>query len=49
MFSGWNSKLADRYGIGGHPTELRDFSINGKVVSLTQPLRVRRATSCACA
>ena len=42
MFSGWNSKLADRYGIGGHPTELRDyFSINGKSFPLTQPLRVK--------
>jgi FtsP/CotA-like multicopper oxidase with cupredoxin domain len=42
MFSGWNSKLADRYGVGGNPTELRDyFSINGKSFPLTQPLRVR--------
>ncbi len=42
MFSGWNSQLADRFGVGGHPTELRDyFSINGKSFPLTQPLRVR--------
>ncbi len=42
MFSGWNSKIADRYGVGGHPTELRDyFSINGKSFPLTQPLRVK--------
>lgn len=42
MFSGWNSQLADRYGVGGHPSEVRDyFSINGKSFPLTQPLRVR--------
>ncbi|HPG28677.1 MAG TPA: multicopper oxidase domain-containing protein, partial [Myxococcota bacterium] len=41
MFSGWSSKFADRYGVGGHPAELRDyFSINGKSFPLTQPLRV---------
>lgn len=43
MFSGWNSKFADRYGVGGHPSELRDyFSINGKSFPLTQPLRVKQ-------
>lgn len=42
MFSGWSSEFADRYGVGGHPAELRDyFSINGKSFPLTQPLRVR--------
>jgi FtsP/CotA-like multicopper oxidase with cupredoxin domain len=42
MFSGWNSTLADRYGVGGHPSEVRDYySINGKSFPLTQPLRVR--------
>ena len=43
MFSGWNSKVADRFGVGGHPTEKLDyFSINGKSFPLTQPLRVRQ-------
>lgn len=42
MFSGWNSKVADRFGEGGHPGETLDyFSINGKSFPLTQPLRVR--------
>jgi cytochrome c553 len=43
MFSGWNSKLADRYGVGGHPAEVRDYySINAKSFPLTQPLRVKK-------
>lgn len=42
MFSGWNSKVADRFGVGGHPGEVLDYySINGKSFPLTQPLRVR--------
>ncbi len=42
MFSGWSSASADRYGVGGHPGEVRDYySINGKSFPLTQPLRVR--------
>ena len=42
MFSGWNSEVADRFGVGGHPSEKLDyFSINGKSFPLTQPLRVR--------
>jgi cytochrome c5 len=43
MFSGWNSEVADRFGVGGHPTEKQDyFSINGKSFPLTQPLRVKQ-------
>jgi len=43
MFSGWSSKDADRYGVGGHPADVRDYySINGKSFPLTQPLRVRQ-------
>jgi manganese oxidase len=42
MFSGWSSAAADRYGVGGHPGEIRDYySINGKSFPITQPLRVR--------
>ncbi len=42
MFSGWSSAAADRYGVGGHPGEVRDYySINGKSFPMTQPLRVR--------
>jgi len=41
MVSGWNSEVADRFGIGERPDEkLDDFSINGKSFPLTQPLRV---------
>lgn len=41
MFSGWDSKVADRFGVGGHPGEILDYhSINGKSFPLTQPLRV---------
>jgi len=42
MFSGWNSEVADRFGVGGHPAEKLDYySINGKAFPLTHPLRVR--------
>lgn len=41
MFSGWNSAVADRFGVGGHPTETFDYySVNGKAFPLTQPIRV---------
>lgn len=42
MFSGWNSKVADTYGAGGHPGDVINyFSINAKSFPMTQPLRVR--------
>lgn len=42
MFSGWNSDVADRFGVGGHPKESFDyFSVNGKSFPMTQPLRVK--------
>jgi FtsP/CotA-like multicopper oxidase with cupredoxin domain len=42
MFTSWNSKVAQNFGKGGHPTEEMDyFSINGKSFPLTQPLRVK--------
>lgn len=42
MFSGWDSKVADRFGVGGYPGEILDYhSINGKSFPMTQPLRVR--------
>lgn len=43
MFSGFSSSVADRYGVGGGPSEVRDYyAINGKSFPLTQPLRVKR-------
>ena len=43
MFSGWNSEVADKFGVGGHPHEKYDyFSINGKSFPMTQPLRVKQ-------
>ena len=43
MFSGWSSAVANRYGVGGAPNEVRDYySINGKSFPLTQPLRVKK-------
>ena len=43
MFSGWNSKVADVWGEGGHPGEvLNFFSINGKSFPMTQPIRVSK-------
>ncbi|HUH38683.1 MAG TPA: multicopper oxidase domain-containing protein [Spongiibacteraceae bacterium] len=43
MFSGWNPEVADTYGEGGHPNEpISYFSINGKSMPMTQPLRVKK-------
>jgi FtsP/CotA-like multicopper oxidase with cupredoxin domain len=43
MFSGWNTKAAATYGVGGSPDEvLQYFSINGKSMPMNQPLRVRK-------
>jgi len=43
MFSGWNPKVADKYGEGGHPGEpITYFSINGKAFPESQPLRVKK-------
>lgn len=43
MFSGWNTKAAAAYGVGGAPDEtLNYFSINGKSMPMNQPLRVRK-------
>ncbi len=41
MFSGWNSEVAQSYGVGGVPGEVINyFSINGKSHPMNQPLRV---------
>lgn len=43
MFSGWNPKVAGKYGEGGEPGEpISYFSINGKAFPTTQPLRVKK-------
>lgn len=43
MFSGWNPKVAGKYGEGGKPGEpISYFSINGKAFPNTQPLRVKK-------
>jgi len=43
MFSGWESKDAEKYGQGGTPYDVTDyFTINAKSFPLTQPIRVKK-------